>query len=116
MRPLLFMDFTICCIQAISPLLLGGTPAIISQLAPKAASGSYSRDARIRQSYTGLPDTLGTAATGKDARLANAQEAYAKALARKDAEQFSYPEFQEPEEIGEVKDEETPPSPEEFIG
>ena len=75
---------------------LGGTQAIIGQLAPKATSGSYSRDARIRPSYTGLPDTLGTAATGKDARLANAQEAYARALARKDAEQFSYPEFQEP--------------------
>ena len=75
---------------------LGGTQAIISQLAPKATSGSASRQARIRPSVQGLPNTLGTRATGPEARLAAAQEAYAKAIAQKRGEQFSYPEFEEP--------------------
>jgi len=76
---------------------LGGTQAIIGQLAPKASPGSSSRQARIRPTLPGgLPNTLGTAATGPEARLAAAQEAYAKALAQKDKEKFSYPEFEEP--------------------
>jgi hypothetical protein len=75
---------------------LGGTQAIISQLAPKASPGSASRQARIRPTVQGLPNTLGTAATGPEARLAAAQEAYAKAIAQKRGEQFSYPEFEEP--------------------
>ena len=76
---------------------LGGTQAIIGQLAPKASSGSSSRQARIRPTLPGgLPNTLGTAATGPEARLAAAQEAYALALAQKKSEKFSYPEFQEP--------------------
>ena len=76
---------------------LGGTEAIIGQLAPKATSGSASRQARIRPTLPGgLPNTLGTAATGPEARLAAAQEAYAKALAQKESEKFSYPEFEEP--------------------
>jgi len=75
---------------------LGGTQAIISQLAPKATSGSASRQARIRPTVQGLPNTLGTAATGPEARLAAAQEAYAKALAQKRGEKFYYPEFEEP--------------------
>ena len=76
---------------------LGGTEAIIGQLAPKATSGSSSRQARIRPTLPGgLPNTLGTAATGPEARLAAAQEAYAKALAQKESEKFSYPEFEEP--------------------
>ena len=76
---------------------LGGTEAIIGQLAPKATSGSSSRQARIRPTVQGgLPNTLGTAATGPEARLAAAQEAYALALAQKKSEKFSYPEFEEP--------------------
>ena len=76
---------------------LGGTEAIIGQLAPKATSGSASRQARIRPTVQGgLPNTLGTAATGPEARLAAAQEAYAKAIAQKRGEKFSYPEFEEP--------------------
>ena len=75
---------------------LGGTQAIIGQLAPKASSGSSSRQARIRPKVQGLPNTLGTRATGPEARLAAAQEAYALALAQKKSEKFSYPEFQEP--------------------
>ena len=76
---------------------LGGTEAIIGQLAPRATSGSASRQARIRPTLPGgLPNTLGTAATGPEARLAADQEAYAKALAQKDKEKFSYPEFEEP--------------------
>jgi len=75
---------------------LGGTQSIINQLAPKASSGSASRQARIRPTVQGLPNTLGTAATGPEARLAAAQEAYAKAIAQKRGEQFSYPEFEEP--------------------
>ena len=75
---------------------LGGTQAIISQLAPKATSGSASRQARIRPTVQGLPNTLGTAATGPEARLAAAQEAYAKAIAQKKGEQFYYPEYEEP--------------------
>ena len=75
---------------------LGGTQAIINQLAPKAGQGSASRQARIRPSVQGLPDTLGTRATGPEARLAAAQEAYALALAQKKGEKFSYPEFEEP--------------------
>ena len=76
---------------------LGGTEAIIGQLAPKATSGSSSRQARIRPTLPGgLPNTLGTAATGPEARLAAAQEAYAKALAQKESERFSYPEFEAP--------------------
>jgi hypothetical protein len=76
---------------------LGGTEAIIGQLAPKSTSGSSSRQARIRPTLPGgLPNTLGTAATGPEARLAAAQEAYAKALAQKESEKFSYPEFEEP--------------------
>jgi len=76
---------------------LGGTQAIIGQLAPKASSGSSSRQARIRPTLPGgLPNTLGTAATGPEARLAAAQEAYALALAQKKSEKFSYPEFEEP--------------------
>ena len=76
---------------------LGGTEAIIGQLAPKATSGSSSRQARIRPTLPGgLPNTLGTVATGPEARLAAAQEAYAKALAQKESERFSYPEFEEP--------------------
>ena len=75
---------------------LGGTQAIISQLAPKAAPGSASRQARIRPTVQGLPNTLGTVATGLEARLAAAQEAYAKAIAQKRGEKFSYPEFEEP--------------------
>ena len=76
---------------------LGGTQAIIGQLAPKASSGSSSRQARIRPTLPNrLPNTLGTAATGPEARLAAAQEAYALALAQKKNEKFSYPEFEEP--------------------
>ena len=75
---------------------LGGTEAIIGQLAPKATSGSSSRQARIRPTLPGGLPTLGTAATGPEARLAAAQEAYAKALAQKESERFSYPEFEEP--------------------
>ena len=75
---------------------LGGTQAIISQLAPKAGQGSASRQARIRPTVQGLPNTLGTAATGPEARLAAAQEAYAKAIAQKKGEQFYYPEYEEP--------------------
>ena len=89
---------------------LGGTEAIIGQLAPKATSGSASRQARIRPTVQGgLPNTLGTAATGPEARLAAAQEAYAKALAQKESERFSYPEFEEPS-WAEV-DYSPPPSP-----
>ena len=75
---------------------LGGTQAIINQLAPKAGQGSASRQARIRPTVQGLPNTLGTAATGPEARLAAAQEAYAKAIAQKKGEQFYYPEYEEP--------------------
>ena len=75
---------------------LGGTQAIINQLAPKAGQGSASRQARIRPTVQGLPNTLGTVATGPEARLAAAQEAYAKAIAQKRGEKFSYPEFEEP--------------------
>ena len=75
---------------------LGGTQAIIGQLAPKASSGSSSRQARIRPKVQGLPNTLGTRATGPEARLAAAQEAYAKAIAQKKGEQFYYPEYEEP--------------------
>ena len=75
---------------------LGGTQAIINQLVPKASSGSASRQARIRPTVQGLPNTLGTAATGPEARLAAAQEAYAKAIAQKKGEQFYYPEYEEP--------------------
>ena len=76
---------------------LGGTQAIIDQLAPKAGQGSASRQARIRPTVSGgLPNTLGTRATGPEARLAAAQEAYALALAQKKSEKFSYPEFEEP--------------------
>ena len=75
---------------------LGGTQAIINQLAPKAGQGSASRQARIRPTVQGLPNTLGTTATGPEARLAAAQEAYAKAIAQKKGEQFYYPEYEEP--------------------
>ena len=75
---------------------LGGTQSIINQLAPRASSGSASRQARIRPTVQGLPNTLGTAATGPEARLAAAQEAYAKAIAQKKGEQFYYPEYEEP--------------------
>ena len=75
---------------------LGGTQAIIGQLAPKASAGSSSRQARIRPTVQGLPNTLGTAATGPEARLAAAQEAYAKAIAQKKGEKFYYPEYEEP--------------------
>ena len=76
---------------------LGGTEAIINQLSPKPTQGSASRQVRIKPTVQGgLPATLGTKVTGPAARLSAAQDIYAKALAQKTNEQFSYPEFQEP--------------------
>jgi hypothetical protein len=73
---------------------LGGTSAILGQLAPPQ-SGSTSRDARIRPGFP--PSSVGPSipSTPND-RLAAAQQAYAKALSRKDNEEYYFPEFQEP--------------------
>ena len=73
---------------------LGGTAAILGQLAP-TQKGSTSRDARIRPGFPPPSFDPRTPSTPND-RLAAAQQAYAKALSRKENDEFYFPEFQEP--------------------
>ena len=78
-----------------SPGLMSGTGTIMSSLGTGANTGSTSRQARIRPSQMS-PAAQAFAATGPEARLANAQKAYWLAEQQKNNEKFSYPDFEEP--------------------
>ncbi len=73
---------------------MAGTSAVINALASKPTAGSASRQARIRPPMTAAAQA--SAATGPEARLANAQKAYWLAEQQKNNEKFSYPDFEEP--------------------
>ena len=76
---------------------MAGTSAVINALTAKPSAGSQSRQIRLRPDAIGSIAAQGSAVTGPEARLAAAQKAYWLANRAKETEQFSYPEFQEPE-------------------